>query len=619
MQSIALRRCGAVTGPDGSIHWRVWAPRARNVELVLICDEARRHIPMTPQERGYFFSSKADVPEGQRYSFRLDGGPERADPCSLWQPQGVTGPSALVRPERFSWTDQSWKGIPREELVFYELHVGTFTPQGTFEAIIPRLASLRDLGVTALEIMPVGQFPGSRNWGYDGVLPYATQDSYGGPHGLQRLVDACHAHGLAVFLDVVYNHLGPEGNLLAEFGPYFTDRYKTPWGPAINYDGPGCDPVRDYVLDNVGMWLDEFHCDGLRLDAVHAIFDLGAQHLLRAIENRAQTIASRRGCPRHIIAESDLNDPRLVLSSQRGGHDLDGQWADDYHHAVHTWITGELQGYYQDFGRKSQLAEVLHHPFLYAWDYSPHRDRKHGAPLPTDVTGDRFVTFIQNHDQVGNRARGDRLSTLIKMPAQQRLASSLLLLSPYIPLLFMGEEYGETRPFPFFCSFNDPQLIKNVREGRRQEFAAFAWQGEVPDPQDESTFASARLSWSWPEGSFAATLRQLHADLLSARKRWAGLRDFRRCPTRLFPDPNEGPVLELIRGGTSPEEVQSLLIYFNLTGQRHPLPETGNSKMMLYSSEAKTYQGSRSASESSQELLPWECLVFGSTYERLTG
>ena len=291
MERKGMRRCGAMAQADKSVHWRVWAPKASQVELVLIDGERRRICPMEKEERGHFQHGEANVADGQRYAYRLDGGSERPDPCSLWQPEGVHGPSAVVRPERFTWTDRNWRGVPREDLIFYELHVGTFTPQGTFEAIIPRLKELRDLGVTAVELLPVAQFPGTRNWGYDGVLPYATQNSYGGPHVLQKLVDACHAHGLAIFLDVVYNHFGPEGNYLSEFGPYFTDHYKTPWGKAVNYDGPGCDAVRGYVLDNVRMWLEEFHFDGLRLDAVHAIYDLGARHILQAVKETAEAAA----------------------------------------------------------------------------------------------------------------------------------------------------------------------------------------------------------------------------------------------------------------------------------------------------------------------------------------
>ncbi|HEY7158582.1 MAG TPA: alpha-amylase family glycosyl hydrolase, partial [Gemmataceae bacterium] len=380
MANEEMRRCGVVSRPAGSVRWRVWAPRVKQVELVLIDGERRRAVPMRSEERGFFQHIEANVAEGQRYAYRLDGGPERPDPCSLSQPDGVHAASAVVRPERFAWTDQNWKGVRREDLVFYELHVGTFTAQGTFEAVIGRLNELRALGVTAVEIMPVAQFPGGRNWGYDGVLLYAAQNSYGGPYTLQKLVDACHAAGLAIFLDVVYNHLGPEGNYLAEFGPYFTDHHKTPWGLAVNFDGAGSDPVRDFVVNNARMWLEEFHFDGLRLDAVHAIFDLGARHILRDVEEAAEGVQRRSGRNIHVIAESDLNDPRLLYPPQRGGYGLDGQWSDDFHHAVHAYFTGERGGYYLDFGRRSQIARVLERPFLYAWNYSPHRDRKHGAP-----------------------------------------------------------------------------------------------------------------------------------------------------------------------------------------------------------------------------------------------
>ncbi|HZU37655.1 MAG TPA: malto-oligosyltrehalose trehalohydrolase, partial [Gemmataceae bacterium] len=441
----SLRRFGALVQPDGSVRWRVWAPRAKQVELVLPDGKGKQSWPMQCEADGCFALVRKDVPEGQRYTYRLDGGPERPDPCSLWQPEGVHGPSAVVRSRNFHWTDQTWKGVPREELVIYELHVGTFTSAGSFEAIIPRLRSLRELGVTAAELMPVAQFPGSRDWGYDGVGLYAAQNSYGGPQGLQRLVDACHAAGLALFLDVVYNHLGPEGNYLNEFGPYFTDHYHTPWGTAVNYDGPGSDAVRDFVLDNARMWIEEFHVDGLRLDAVHAMYDFGPQHILRAIQAAAEEVATRQARCVHIIAESDLNDPRLLWPVERGGFGLDAQWADDFHHAAHVFLTGENQGYYEDFGPRTDLARVLQTPFLYAGQYSRHRDRKHGA-VPEGLSGDRFVVALQNHDQVGNRARGDRLITLLDDPAKQRLATSLLLLSPYLPLLFMGEEYGEDRP-----------------------------------------------------------------------------------------------------------------------------------------------------------------------------
>ncbi len=330
------RRCGAVGSPDGPVLFRVWAPAARRVDLVLIDGDSRREVAMQPEPGGYHRHEEADVPEGRRYAYRLDGGPERPDPCSLLQPEGVHGPSAVVRPGRFAWNDRDWRGVRREDLVFYELHVGTFSPEGTFDGAISRLRDLRELGVTAVEIMPVAQFPGTRNWGYDGVLPYAAQDSYGGPDGLHRLVDACHAEGLAAFLDVVYNHLGPEGSYIREFGPYFNDHYKTPWGSAVNYDDRGWTRCATTCWTTSRMWLEEFHLDGLRLDAVHAIYDLGARHILQAIEEVAEDVAARRGWPATIVAESDLNDPRLLEPRDRGGHALGAQWADDFHHAGHV-------------------------------------------------------------------------------------------------------------------------------------------------------------------------------------------------------------------------------------------------------------------------------------------
>jgi maltooligosyltrehalose trehalohydrolase len=603
------RRCGAVGDPDGSVRFRVWAPATRRVGLVLIDGETRREVEMQPEAGGYFRHREADLAEGRTYAFRLDDGPERPDPCSLWQPEGVHGPSAVVRPDRFTWSDGGWKGVRREDLVLYELHIGTFSPEGTFEGAIPRLRDLRELGITAIEIMPVAQFPGTRNWGYDGVLPYAAQDSYGGPRGLQGLVDACHAEGLAAFLDVVYNHFGPEGSYVREFGPYFNAHYRTPWGDAVNYDERDCGGVRDFVLDNARIWLEEFHFDGLRLDAVHAIFDLGARHILRAIEEVAEEVAARRGWPATIIAESDLNDPRLLDPRDRGGHALGAQWADDFHHAVHVLLTGEREGYYSDFGGPEKLARALECPFVYAWDYSPFRGRRHGAP-PVGLSGDRFVVCLQNHDQVGNRASGDRLSTLLGSPAKQRLAAGMLLLSPYLPLLFMGEEYGEENPFPFFCSFGDPALVQAVREGRKKEFEAFTWQGEVPDPQGEGTFASAKLSWSWPEGTPRAGLRRLYRDLLTARREWPALRDFEDRSVRLIGgDQGGGPILELVRGREATGgSVQAI---FNLGDRPARLPGgPAGERTALLRSEAPEYGGGREPG-SDGELAPFEFAVFG--------
>ncbi|HEV2296174.1 MAG TPA: malto-oligosyltrehalose trehalohydrolase [Tepidisphaeraceae bacterium] len=595
------RRTGAVALQADAIQWRVWAPNAQRAELALD-GHGRGALAMSGDGDGYFTHTEPNVAEGQRYTYRLNGGEARPDPCSLWQPDGVGGPSAIVRPERIAWSDAAWKGLPRQDLVIYELHVGTFTPEGTFDAIIPRLAELKALGITALEIMPVNQFPGGRNWGYDGVLPYATQNTYGGPHGLARLVDAAHAHGVAVVLDVVYNHFGPEGAYFREFGPYFTDKYKTPWGAAINYDGPGSDGVRDFVLDNVRMWLEEFHLDGLRLDAVHAIYDLGARHILASIKETAEAVAREQGREIVIIGESDLNDPRIIRPRERGGHGLDAQWSDDFHHAVHACLTGERRGYYSEYGAPEQVARALETPFLFAWTYSPHRQRKHGAPPDPDLTAERFVVCIQNHDQVGNRAAGDRLPTLLDHPGKQRLASSLLLLAPYVPLIFMGEEYGEVRPFPFFCSFSGAELIEAVRTGRKSEFKDLVGGGEdVPDPAAVETFESAKLSWSWPQGTHHAALRRLYQDLITARRTWPAMRDFAHRSSRLL----DGNVIELTRG-----QGDSLLrAFINLSGQNQPPPQAFSPHaVVLFTSEAPQYGGMRQETNL-EHLLPYECLV----------
>lgn len=605
-------RCGFVGRGGNAANFRVWAPLAQQARLVLIHGEDRQEVSLEPRADGYFEREFENVAEGQRYAVRLNDGPERPDPCSLLQAGDVHGASAVYRPERFDWSDRNWRGVPQQDLVIYELHVGTFTPEGTFDAVIPRLKELKELGVTAIELMPVAQFPGERNWGYDGVLLYAAQNSYGGPAGLQRLVDACHREGLAAILDVVYNHFGPEGNYLAEFGPYFTDAYRTPWGRAVNYDGRGSDGVRQFVLENVRMWLADFHFDGLRLDAVHAIYDMSPKHILRAIQEVADEVAAASGAPRYIIAESDLNDPRLLVEPERGGYGLAAQWSDDFHHAVHSLLTGEKQGYYEDFGEREHLEKVFNEPFFYDGRYSQHRGRSHGAPA-TDLSGERFVISIQNHDQVGNRASGDRFGTLLR-PETQRLAASMLLLAPHVPMIFMGDEYGEKNPFQFFCSFCDEGLIEAVRQGRRTEFAAFKWQGEVPDPHSKHTFAASKLQWSWPQGTVQAGMRQLYADLLAVRRQWPALRDFHQRRSRLVGDPNEPAVLELLRGGTVAAAGETLHIYFNLLDQSQPLPPlehpTGDVGL-LFSSAARRYQGERSAWQPGDELLPHECVVLG--------
>ena len=473
---------------------------------------------MAPVGGGWFEVTLDSVGPGTRYTYLLEGKRDRPDPTSRAQPEGVHGPSEVVDPTAFHWGDGTWRGLALRNMVLYEIHVGTFTPEGTFEAVIPRLERLRDLGITAIELMPVASFPGARNWGYDGVGLFAPQHTYGGPDGLRRLVDACHARGLAVVLDVVYNHLGPEGNYLAEYGPYFTDRYTTPWGPAINYDGEDARGVREFIIANALSWTQEYHIDGLRLDAVHGIFDASPVHILREVNEAVQRLARRLGRIVPVIAESDLNDRRVIDPVRKGGHGLAGQWNDDFHHSLHALLTGERFGYYADFGSITHLAKAYTDGFVYDGQQSVFRGRRHGTPT-RDIPAERFVVFAQNHDQVGNRARGERLSSMVRFEAL-KLAASALFLSPYVPLLFMGEEYGELAPFLFFTDFGDPALQAAVGRGRREEFAAFGWTAEVPDPQDPMSFVRSTLDWElqsrephcwlWEYYRMLLTLRQTH-------------------------------------------------------------------------------------------------------------
>ena len=474
-----------------SVNFRVWAPYAESVKVRII-DQSTESIPLEPQARGYYGGEVADIPVHSRYVYVLNDSLERPDPASRHQPEGVHGPSQIVDPQAFQWSDSQWSGLPLEQFIIYELHTGTFTQTGTFDGVIERLPYLRqEVGVTAVELMPVAQCPGVRNWGYDGVCLFAAQTNYGGPEALKRLVDACHRDGMAVILDVVYNHLGPEGNYLGDFGPYFTDVYRTPWGPAVNYDGPGSDEVRHWIITNALYWIHEFHIDALRLDAIHGIFDFSARHILQDIQDALHREAERLGRKAFVIAESDLNDSRVIFPVSKGGYGVDGQWCDDFHHALHTLLTKEQKGYYQDFGSLDQLALALQQGFVYTGQYSPHRKRRHGNSPPKRGWA-RFVVCDQNHDQVGNRAQGDRHTTLIPFEAL-KVSTATVLLSPHIPLLFMGEEYGERNPFLYFIDHEDANLVEAVRNGRKAEFADFGWT-EVPDPYALSTFERSRLT-----------------------------------------------------------------------------------------------------------------------------
>ena len=452
---------------------------------------------------------------GDRYFYVVDEHQPVPDPVSRLLPEGVHGPTEIVDPNGYRWSDDGWRGLELTNYIIYELHVGTFTPLGTFRGVIDRLDYLKRLGITVIEIMPVAAFPGSRNWGYDGVSPYAVQAGYGGPDGLKRLVDAAHRAGLGVILDVVYNHLGNEGNYLRWFGPYFTDRHQTPWGEAINYDQPGCEGVRRYVVENALYWIREYHLDGLRLDAVQTIKDDSRLNIQAEIQENVQRLARELGRRVCLIAETDENDPRLIRPSAQGGYGLDAAWSDDFHHAVHTVLTKEDTGYYQNFGRKEQIVRALNEGFVFQGEHFKFWNAPRGAP-PEGVPLPAHVICIQNHDQVGNRAKGERLDALGPRGAS-KLAAALLLLAPHTPLLFMGQEYGETAPFQFFCDFGDPALQKAVSEGRRREFKDFRWE-EVPDPQDPQTFERSKPRLPVVSGQLPEMLDWYMA-LIGTRKR----------------------------------------------------------------------------------------------------
>ena len=502
---------------------RVWAPSVRTMAV----ETGGRNIAMQPAGDGWWTCDDDALAPGADYALRVDGEGPFPDPRSPWQPAGVHGPSRRVDHDRFTWSDAGWQPMPLSSAVVYELHVGTFTTEGTFDATIARLDHLVDLGVTHVELMPVAAFPGDRGWGYDGVALYAPHHAYGGPEGLKRLIDACHARGLAVLLDVVYNHLGPDGNYLRQFGPYFTDRYTTPWGEAVNLDGRDSDEVRRFFIDNALMWFRDYHIDGLRLDAVHAIFDTSAIHFLAQLADEVADLQAAIGRHLVLIAESDLNDPRLVRPAAAGGFALDAQWNEDFHHALHAVLTGERDGYYADFGGVGDLAAVLARGFRYDGRHSAYRGRRHGAPA-SGVSGHAFVGCLQNHDQVGNRAAGERTSHLLS--AQQlRLGSTLLFTAPLVPMLFQGEEWGASTPFQYFTDHQDADLADMVREGRRREFSAFGWDPEmVPDPQDPATCARSRLDWSELARAPHRDLLDWHRELIALRARLPVLRDGRR-------------------------------------------------------------------------------------------
>lgn len=559
-----------------------WAPALKEVAVQIVSPKERL-LPMQQDEAGYWKVTAQDVEPGTLYFYRLEGTTDRPDPASHFQPEGVHGPSQVVDHSTKSWTDQQWSGIPLEEMLIYELHVGTFTPEGTFEAIIPRLKDLYELGVNAIEIMPVAQFPGDRNWGYDGAYLFGVQNSYGGPEGFKRLVDASHQQGISVILDVVYNHFGPEGNYISHFGPYFTDTYKTPWGSAVNFDDARSDGVRNFFLANALYWFENYHIDALRLDAIHAIYDLGAKHILHELAEKVDEFSQQQGRKLYLIAESDLNDVRVIGDRSTGGYGMDAQWSDDFHHSLHTLLTGEQLGYYEDFGKCEHLAKAVKESFVYSWKFSDHRQRFHGSDAK-NFSGDKFIIYTQNHDQIGNRMLGERLSQLVSFESL-KLAAGVLLISPNIPMLFMGEEYGEESPFLYFVSHSDFDLVEAVRKGRKEEFKHFHLEGEFQDPLNPETFHNSQLQWAKRKEGKHKALWELYQHLIQLRRTLPALKKLDK--QNLEVSFTETDRLLQLRRWTDESQVFCLMNFAKKDVTFQPTPSNCSWRKILDSSDPK--------------------------------
>ncbi|MEH3112863.1 malto-oligosyltrehalose trehalohydrolase [Pedobacter terrae] len=565
---IRKRKIGLNFNENGDAEIRLWAPLAAQVSILI---EARElTLQLVDEGYGYWYLRTDQVRKHDQYRFKitpLAGGEilKRADPASLFQEEGPIGPSTAFDVNAFGWTDADWKGLALKDLIIYELHTGTFTSVGDFAAIETKLDYLVELGITAIEIMPVAQFSGNRNWGYDGVFPFAVQNTYGGPSSLQRLVNACHAKGLAVILDVVYNHVGPEGNYFSDFGEYFTDKYNTPWGKAINFDDANCDAVRNFFIENALMWFRDFHIDALRLDAVHAIKDLSPVHILSEIKTHTDKLSEVSGRPYQLIVELDLNDERYIRSQSDYGYGMDAQWVDEFHHALRVCTGQAKEGYYSDFSGVADLAKSYQDAYVYTGQYSPHRQRNFGMPLQ-QVSGAKFIVFSQNHDQVGNRMLGERSSSLVSFELLKVMAGAVFC-SPFLPLIFMGEEWAETNPFQFFVSHIDEELIEAVRKGRKAEFAAFHTHGETPDPQAVSTFERSRLDWGKTGEQRHQIMLNYYKTLIALRKQNPVLANLDRKNARAeaFPEKN---CLILKRWKDSKE----ILAMFNFSNQIRTLP-----------------------------------------------
>lgn len=562
---------------DGKADIAIWAPLAKQVDVVL----ANKKLKLEKSERGYWTASSEDISEGTKYKVSVDGADPLPEPASLLQPDGVHGSCSAFDLQKYKWTDTEWKNVPLADYIIYELHTGTFSPQQTFDGIIAKLPYLKTLGITAIEVMPVGQFPGSRNWGYDGVFPFAVQDSYGGAEGFQRLVDACHGEGIAVILDVIYNHIGPEGNYLSQFGPYFTDKYKTPWGQALNFDDAWSDGVREYFIENALMWFRDFHIDALRMDAVHAIKDLGPVHIIKEIKQHVDELSKSTGRKYYLIVEMDLNDPIFINPLDKGGYGADAQWIDEFHHALRVASGQEPEGYYSDFNGVEHLVKSYNDAYVYDGQFSEHRKKIFGTK--TDNPGNQFVVFSQNHDHTGNRMMGERTSQLVSTDMCKLMAAAVMV-SPYLPMLFMGEEWAESNPFLYFISHTDKDLAALVNKGRKEEFSSFKWQGEAPDPRLEETFTNSMLQWSLLEKQQHKDMLEYYRKLIELRKTHPALNNTDRKSTKA--ELNAGTqVLKLQRWSNG----QHLECYLNFSNADKPLSlPTGKTLRRIFESSVSS-------------------------------
>lgn len=600
------------------VTFTVWAPLKKKMQLHLQASGAI--IDLTPAGEGYWQTVVPDVPPDARYYFRPDGKKDYPDPASFYQPEGVHGPSQVVDHAAYKWQDAGWQCPPMESWILYELHVGAFTPEGTFEAVIPYLGKLKEVGINAIELLPVSQFPGSRNWGYDGVYPYAVQNSYGGPQGLKKLVDACHQQGIAVILDVVYNHMGPEGNYLSQYGPYFTHRYHTPWGDALNFDDAWSDGVRDFFADNAFYWLEHFHIDGLRCDAIHEIYDRSAIHFWELLHQRVKEKEKELGRAFYMIAESDLNSPHVIQPASQNGFGFDAQWLDDFHHILYVFLNPQDKNRYYDFTSIQQLAKAYNDGFVHSGEWVKFRKRQFGASS-AGIPGSRFVAFNQNHDQTGNRVDGGRISMLTSA-AQTKLAAATLLLSPYIPMLFMGEEWGATTPFYYFVSHSDKELVAAVRKGRKEEFAEFGFEVDPPDPQAESTFIQSKLNWEERDAAEHQEILAWYRQLIALRQAHPALKNFDKNSVQATPLSEHTLLLE--RNGADGTASLFCLFHFSDAAANLPLPFGVRNARLLLASQAAGEKEKDSMpalpavlSETTVTLSPWCAAVYEAAHQEV--